>query len=77
MTTGNTLALVRRDLTLIDTDSARDAREALDRLKDMARDRFEFFYEKIWYVSSLPRDLNRTDLSTPAATVIGISAISV
>lgn len=42
---------MQRDLTLIDTDSARDARETLDRLEDMARDRFDLLYEKIWYAS--------------------------
>lgn len=51
MIMGGTLALVQGDLTLINTDSARDARETLDRLEDMARDRFELFHERIWYVS--------------------------
>lgn len=46
---GSTLALMQSDLNLIDTDSARDARETLDRLEDMARGRFDLFYERIWY----------------------------
>lgn len=61
----STLALVQRDLILTDTDSARNARETLDRLKDMAQDHFDHFYEKIWYESSLPCCLYRANLSHP------------
>jgi hypothetical protein len=48
---GNTLAQMQRDLTLIDSDSARDAKEILDRLEEMAQDRIDLFYEKIGYAS--------------------------
>jgi len=44
---GNTLAPMQRDLTLMNTDTARDAKETLDRLEDMAQDRIDLFYEKI------------------------------
>lgn len=44
---GNTLAPMQRDLTVIDSDTARDAKETLDRLEDMAQDRIELFYDKI------------------------------
>lgn len=55
VTMGSTLAQMQQDLTLIDTDSSRDARETLDRLEDIARDRFDHFYQKIWYARSSPR----------------------
>jgi hypothetical protein len=54
MIMGGSLALMQRDLTTIDTDSARDARETLDRLEDMTRDRFDLFCEKIWCTSFPP-----------------------
>lgn len=49
---GNTLAPMQRDLTLMNTSTARDAKETLDRLEDMAQDRIDLFYEKIGYASS-------------------------
>jgi hypothetical protein len=51
---GNTLAPMQRDLIVANTDSARDAKETLDRLEDMAQDRIDLFYDKIGYASSLP-----------------------
>ena len=54
VTMGNTIAPMQKQLTLMNTDSARDARETLDRLEDMAQDRLDLFYEKIGYVSSWP-----------------------
>ena len=47
---GNTLAPMQRELTLANSDSARDARESLDRLEDMAKDRVDLFYERIGYM---------------------------
>ena len=52
---GNTLAIMQRDLSVADTVSARDAKETLDRLEDMAADRIDLFYDKIGYASSLSR----------------------
>ena len=49
---GNTIAPMQKQLTLMNTESARDARETLDRLEDMAQDRLDLFYEKIGYASS-------------------------
>jgi hypothetical protein len=46
---GNTISPMQRDLSRIDEDTARDAKELLDRLEDMARDRIDLFYEKIRY----------------------------
>jgi len=40
---------MQRDLSLIDNDTARDAKEILDRLEDMAQDRIDLFYEKVGY----------------------------
>ena len=50
---GNTLAIMQRDLSIADSVSARDAKETLDRLEDMATDRIDLFYDKIGYASSL------------------------
>jgi len=44
---GNTLAPMQNQLSLADNDTARDAKETLDRLEDMAQDRIELFYDKI------------------------------
>ena len=52
---GNTLAIMQRDLSVAGSASARDAKETLDRLEDMAADRIDLFYDKIGYASSLPR----------------------
>jgi hypothetical protein len=46
---GNTLATMQRELTLANTDSARDATEMLNRLEEMAQDRIDLFYDKIGY----------------------------
>ena len=54
VTMGNTIAPMQRDLILMNTDSARDARETLDRLEDMAQDRIDLFYDKIGYVPFRP-----------------------
>ena len=51
---GNTLAIMQRDLSVAETVSAKNAKETLDRLEDMAADRIDLFYDKIGYVSSLP-----------------------
>ena len=48
-----TLALIQQELATAGTNSARDAKEVLDRLEDMAQDRLDLFYEKIGYASSL------------------------
>lgn len=75
---GNTLAPMQNQLSLADNDTARDAKETLDRLEDMAQDRIELFYDKIGYIHTL---------STPtyciglifcifAVTLIGISTSS-
>jgi len=45
---------MQRELTLVDNDTARDAKETLDRLEDMAQDTIELFYDKIGCASSLP-----------------------
>ena len=52
---GNTLAIMQKELILAETSTARDAKETLDRLEDMAEDRIALFYDKIGYTSSLPR----------------------
>lgn len=44
---GNTLAPMQKDLAGIDNDTARDAKETLDRLEEMAQDRIDMFYDKI------------------------------
>jgi len=44
---GNTLAPMQKDLTIIGSDTATDAKETLDRLEEMAQDRLELFYDKI------------------------------
>ena len=46
---------MQRDLTILNTESARDARETLERLEDMAQDRLDLFYEKIGCAFSRPR----------------------
>ena len=46
---GNTLAIMQRDLSVDGSVSARDAKETLDRLEDMAADRIDLFYDKIGY----------------------------
>lgn len=51
---GNTLAPMQKELAVLTTDSARDAKETLDRLEEMAQDRIELFYDKIGYTSALP-----------------------
>ena len=51
---GNTLAIMQRDLSEDTSVSAKDAKETLDRLEDMASDRIDLFYDKIGYASSLP-----------------------
>ena len=53
ITMGNTLAPMQQQLAATSTDSARDAKEILDRLEDMAQDRLDLFYEKIGCASSL------------------------
>lgn len=45
---------MQKELVVIDKDSARDAKETLDRLEEMAQDRIELFYDKIGYKYSLP-----------------------
>jgi len=52
---GNTLATMQMDLTLVNGNSARDAKEILERLEEMAQDRVDLFYEGIWYALSRPR----------------------
>ena len=49
---GNTLAPMQKELAVVDKDSARDAKETLDRLEEMAQDRIDLFYDKIGYTSS-------------------------
>jgi len=44
---GNTLAIMQRDLSEAGTTPAKDAKETLDRLEDMAADRIDLFYDKI------------------------------
>lgn len=44
---------MQRDLTLMDTDSARDAKEMLERLEETAQDRIDLFYKKIGCASPL------------------------
>ena len=51
---GNTLAIMQRDLSVADSVSAKDAKETLDRLEDMAADRIDLFYDKIEYALSPP-----------------------
>ena len=51
VTMGNTLAPMQRDLAGANSDSARDAKETLDRLEDMAQDRIDLFYDRIGYES--------------------------
>lgn len=46
---------MQKELAVIDKDSARDAKETLDRLEEMAQDRIELFYDRIGYTYSLPR----------------------
>ena len=46
---------MQRDLSVDGSVSARDAKETLDRLEDMAADRIDLFYDKIGYASSLSR----------------------
>ena len=52
---GSTLASVQEVLAVTNTDSARAARETLDRVEDNAQDRIDLFYEKIGYVPSRPQ----------------------
>lgn len=74
---GNTLAPVQRDLSLVDSDSASDAKEILDCLKDMARDRIVVFYEKIGYAPSLlSRATHQLDILTVTVTAIKTSSLS-
>ena len=40
---------MQQELATAGTNSARDAKEILDRLEDMAQDRLDLFYEKIGY----------------------------
>ena len=49
---GNTLAPMQKEFVVQTTDSARDAKETLDRLEEMAQDRIDLFYDKIGYASS-------------------------
>jgi len=44
---GNTLAPMQKELVLVNNDTARDAKETLDRLEEMAQDRIDLFYDKI------------------------------
>ena len=50
---GNTLAPMQQQLAAANTDSARDAKEILDRLEDMAQDRLDLFYAQIGCAPSL------------------------
>ena len=60
---GNTLGSVQKSLA---DDETKDARELLDRLEDMAEDRFELFYDKIGYAYLLHRyPQRRSDLRHP------------
>ena len=52
---GNTLAPMQKEFVVQTTDSARDAKETLDRLEEMAQDRIDLFYDKIGYASSRPQ----------------------
>ena len=54
MEIGDTLAPMQRELDLLNGQSARDAREILDRLEEMAQDRIDLFYDKVGHASSLP-----------------------
>jgi hypothetical protein len=44
---GSTLIAVQEVLAVANTDSARAARETLDRLEDIAQDDIDLFYKKI------------------------------
>lgn len=57
---------MQRELADADTDTARDAREVLDRLEDMAQDRIELFYDKIGYACPpYPYAPHRSDFRHP------------
>jgi hypothetical protein len=46
---GNTLAPMQNELDVLNTEAARDGKEILARLEEMAQDRIDLFYDKIWY----------------------------
>ena len=73
---GNTLAPMQRELTLIDSDTSRDAKETLDRLEDMAEDRIELFYDKIGYIASALTHLIALTFCIFAVVTIVISTSS-
>ena len=73
---GNTLAPMQRDLTIVGSDTARDAKETLDRLEDMAQDRIEMFYDKIGYIASALTHLTALTFCIFAVTMTVISTSS-
>ena len=50
---GNNLTKLQQELSDANSDTGRDAKEILDCLEDMARDRLDLFFEKIGCASSL------------------------
>ena len=62
---------MQRDLLLTNVGPARDAKDTLDRLEDMAQDHVDLFYEKIWYVSSITGRIGLTAFRVLAVAMIG------
>lgn len=71
---GNTLAPMQKELTVIDNDTCKDAKETLDRLEEMAQDRIELFYDKIGY--SIPSTMTCGIRLTVFTLVVMMSGIS-